>query len=72
LKKWQPPPYPKTENLWMSWEANTDSFKVTSEKFNKCITPGLTPESILLVGTHFEGLMPENKFSMTTSFLFIF
>ncbi len=33
---------------------------------------GLDPESILLVGTHFEGWMPENKFSMTTSFLFIF
>jgi hypothetical protein len=33
---------------------------------------GLDPESILQVGTHFEGLMPENKFSMTKSFLFIF
>ncbi len=31
----------------------------------------LDPESILQVGTHFEGWMPENKFSMTTSFLFI-
>ncbi len=29
-------------------------------------------ESFLQVGTHFEELMPENKFSMTTSFLFIF
>jgi|GEM_PF-4721214 len=33
---------------------------------------GLDPESILQLGTHFEGWMPENKFSMTSSFLFIF